>query len=235
MRKILFLLPCFFLLSFGQSVMSQETEAPTPTAAEEYFDKFVTENKLFQSQLTLKAERIFRLTYPECEEAVKLGRSKPSVLVAPVQRNALARSINPEIDLDGVPAFGQWIEHVNVQGCGQQALVNYLAVAYEMDLPVLLPIVNGQTLLDPIDQPFAEAAISDRLKKMPQPCDSQLFVLDTMPAGFRDKTGKMIVTENEGYGWFEEWAIRACGHVHNAVIVVLPDPRTRFRYIARLR
>lgn len=235
MRKYLFLLPCLFLLSFGTPALSQEAETKTPTANEEYFDKFVAENKVFQSQLTLKAERIFRLTYPECEDAVKLGRAKPTILVTPVQRNALARSINPDVNLDGVPAFGQWIERITVQACDKQALINYLAVAYELDLPVLLPLVNGQTLLDPIDQPFAEAAISERLKKMPQPCDSQLTVLNTMPVGFRDKTGEMVIQDNQGYGWFEQWQVRACGNVHDAVIVVLPDPRTRFRYIARLQ
>lgn len=199
------------------------------------FSEFIRGNKEFHSLLNLKAERVFRLTYPDCHDSVKLIRVEPSILVEPVIRPTVESADENETRLNGVPIFGQWIERVNVQGCGQTALINHLALAYQPDLPVLLPLVNGQTRLDPINQPFAEEAVAERLQKMDTPCDSRAFTMHSHITGYRDETGTKIVTDDKGYGWFEQWQVRACGEIHDAVIAILPDPDTRYRYIARLQ
>lgn len=234
MTKYLFFILFFFALIPNHLAYSQE-EAEEKDDAIVYFDKFIRENKLFHNQLNIKSERMFRLTYPECQESVKLARVEPNILTKPIQRTGMEEDVNPNINLDGVPIFGQWIERVNVQGCDKTALINHLALAYPVDLPVLLPLVNGQTQLDPIDQPFALDSIALRLKKMPKPCDGQLFVINSMLAGFRDNSGTAIVNEDMGHGWFEQWNVRACGDVHTAMVVILPDAKTRYRYLARLR
>ena len=108
-------------------------------------------------------------------------------------------------------------------------------MGYENESPIVLPLINGRTLLDPIDQPFAERAIAERLQKLEKPCESQAFVMDSNIVGYRSKDGQGIGETDMGYGWFENWTIRACETEYSANVVILPDPKTRYRYIARLK
>lgn len=225
----------------------------------EAFSSFLKNNQEFHGLLNLRSERVFRLTYPSCVDPVKIIRRQPTVLLEPIKRPE--RAPEPEDDgsqkkavlIDGntqvvqefeetddqkefpAPIYGQWIERVTVEGCNNRSLINHLVIGYKQNRPVLLPIINGQTKLDPIDQPFAEKAIVERLKKLEHPCDTAPFTIDSGIIGYRTEKGASIQKTDAGYGWFERWTIRACNANYQANIAILPDPQTRYKYIARLK
>jgi hypothetical protein len=223
-----------------------------------FFQNYIENDKEFEKLLILRSERVFRLTYPNCVESLRHFRAPQTILVEPVKREVAKIMIeddNPDKDETGnqadknteddeeipievehpAPLFGQWIERVHMKGCDEQILINHLTVAYSEEKPVILPLINGMTKLDPIDQPFAEKAIIARLQKLDKPCDSMPFIKNSQVIGYRTNDGNSIQKEDQGYGWFERWTIRACNTNYNANVLIMPDPKTRYRYIARLQ
>lgn len=251
MLKSVFITTAIILFVLSSPAIAQEDE---PHA---FFDDFVTQNTEYKNLIAHKAERIFRLTHPQCQDPVKTIRVHPHILLQPAER--VERPDGPkddsQKDVDAVqlrnvhaqsgnelkgttppaPAYGQWIERINITACGRSSLINQLIVAYTGETPMIYPLINGQTRLDPIDQPFAEAAIVERLKKLDKPCDVMPFTIDSNIIGYRTEDGRSIKKEDTGYGWFERWHIRACDTYYQANIAILPDPKTRYRYVARLQ
>ncbi|PCH99351.1 MAG: hypothetical protein COB76_05970 [Alphaproteobacteria bacterium] len=240
------------LLLFSSSV----TLAEEPIE-HEFFDKFIKENEEFEHSLNLKIERVFRLTHLNCVSSLKIERQKPSIISMPIERptfkdadpdtmrkkdtiieNRIVKkdtAINDDDKNAPSPAYGQWIEHNIVTGCGETTRVNSLVVAYSDLMPLIYPLLSGKTALDPIDQPFAEQSLMTRLKKLERPCEGTPFVSNTDLVGYRIKSGKAISQEDTGYGRFERWDITACDTKYSANIAILPDPKKRYRYIARLK
>lgn len=226
-----------------------------------FLETFLKDNKEYENVLEVKTQRIFNLTYPACHESLKISRLEPTILLAPTERPApriekedegrknegdetleIVGNMQVEKELTATdddikapaPIYGQWIERSLVHGCEKQVLINQMTVAYDSPTPRIAPLINGLTRLDPIDQPFAEQSIIDRLKKLERPCDVHPFTLDTRILGYRSKDGQSIEQDDQGYGWFEQWNVRACDTLYDANIVILPDPNTRYKYIARL-
>ena len=250
MKHFILTLLLVTLSTFAFASSEDDTEA---------FTLFLKDNKEFHSLLNLRSERVFRLTYPTCVDPVNITRLQPTILLEPIKRPERAPA--PEDDtteekavlIDGntqvaqefeetedqknapAPIYGQWIERVTIQSCDQKSLINHLVVAYTKNSPVILPLINGRTKLDAIDQPFAEKAIIERLKKLERPCDTLPFTVDSNIIGYRARDGKSLQKTDDGYGWFERWTIRACGANYQANIAILPDPQTRYKYIARLK
>lgn len=260
MKKIIYF-ALFIILSsaplLAQDQESKDKATEIETEEPEFFTNFVKNHKEYHNNIRFKAERIFRLTYENCENNLAYSYPIQQILIDPVERDVNNFNVK-QVDIDSgeefpdgfdeepkedtnnndappAPIYGQWIERLLVQGCDQTLPVNLLIIAYEGKNPVILPLINGKTQLDPIDQPFVEKAIAERLVKQERPCELAPFVINTDLVGYRSASGSGLIPKDEGYGWFEKWTVRACDRKFDANIAILPDPKTRYRYIARLK
>jgi len=210
------------------------------------FKEFVTANDQYSSTLNLAVKRVFNIAYPQCDDTPIITKrvqqpltpimtqGDKSVLDDKVERHA--KNEDEDIDTDPTtPIYGQWLERALVKACDKTSVINHLAVAYDETQPVILPLLNGKTRLDAIDQPLAEKAIMEQLNKSNTPCEAQPLIIDTDVIGYRTKDNKSVINTDMDNGWFEKWDIRACDTKYDANIAILPDPKLRFKYIVRLK
>lgn len=241
MRYILILLMIFTGMN---SLQAQDKDEAKES---DFFADFVNNHTEYQNTIRFKAEKVFNLTYKRCDSTLAYSKSNQTILIPAVEREIFIplqeetfeedteKETNIEEALPAAPMYGQWIEHIFVKGCEKTLPVNLLVVAYKGEKPIILPLINGKTKLDPIDQPFVENAISNRLKLQDKPCELAPFIINSNLIGYRSPKGNQLIEKDEGYGWFESWEIKACDQKFNANIAILPDPKKRYKYITRLK
>ena len=205
------------------------------------FDTFISTNTDYKNTLDLATKRVANITYPKCPSEARITKRAQTILtpikMPPKEEEPkdTAQEKNTQTPKNIFPLYGQWIERVLTQTCDTPTVINHLAVAYGEQQPILLPLLNGKTRLDVIEQPIAEIAIAERLKKQSKPCDSKAFIINTNAIGYRTKDNKGITKKDQGNGWFEQWTLRACETNYDANIAILPDPKSKHQYIVRLK
>lgn len=133
------------------------------------------------------------------------------------------------------PTYGQWQDRIEITACGQSYIFNFLAVAAPYGPPAIFPLVNGESMLDPIYQSQAEQKAAEAINEHDHNlCEGggQTLVSDTKFLGFiqEDRT---LGAEDAEKGWFEEWTIWYCRDVRTARIAVIQRKNLSFEIFAR--
>ena len=202
------------------------------------FRDYITQNKFYMSQIALKADRVFALTYPTCDKPIQTTRLTPIVIIPRVFEK-------PKYEVDEKkiyefstinPSHGQWVERALLNACGKVAQINLLVTAYDLNkIPEIYPLMNGQTKVEIIDQSKAEEIVKAEVKAGTK-CQNNSFVVDTKFMGFRDPESNSVLSKTDkNVGWVEQWTVNACDSDHIVNFAVLPDPRTRYRYVAKIK
>ncbi len=202
------------------------------------FDSYIKSNTLYIATVENKFKNIFSLAAPDCNNEVTIKRLKPQILVSPtfnlnndIQRD---KDDNSSTNNNNHPDYGQWIEKSVVSGCDTSIRLNVISIAYDSNsIPSVYPLMNGRTRIDPIHQIMAEKSAHDTLRNTTE-CSVKGMIHDTQFIGYRTENNTISETD-QNLGWFEQWTIKACNTNHAINMAVLPDPRTRYRFVAKVR
>ena len=200
------------------------------------FDRYIVKNTFYTAQLQLKAKRIFRATFPACQEKQAYVRLKPAIIVPPLFTVSEDIEALQNTEYNALhPSFGQWVEQSKIHACGKNAVINILVTAHDhAHVPIFFPLLNGTTDVDIKLQSHAEKitgkAIADNTD-----CRDQGVVLNTEIIGYLSQEGGRLTGKNEDAGWFEKWTIESCKKIHEVNLAILPDPRKQFRFVAELK
>ena len=199
---------------------------PSAMAAEnKAFNSYITKNDAYKTDLLSYQSLLTQKAFPTCTEQPALERRLVPIILA-----------EPKVR-ENNPSEGQWIERAVFKTCGNDIQINVLTIGFsDESLPTFFPSLNGQTKIDPIDQPHALNAINVEMgnRKISQ-CATDPIIKDTKFLGFRGPNGKSLVEDNQNTGWFEQWSIALCDKNVDVTLAVLPDPERRYRYIARIK
>ncbi len=223
----------FFIISIviGTTILTSNALAQGQSRL---FDQYIKDNKFYANQLEIKAKRIFDLTYPNCDQQASYIRLKPQVLVPYRFTLPDGQDMN-ELDFNAIhPSFGQWVERARINSCGQQATINTLIVAFDtLSMPVMYPMLNGQTKISIQYQSIAEDIVINEIQ-LKTNCSEKGIITDTNLIGYRSSENSGLTSEDDNAGWFEKWIIQSCKKTHNVNLAIIPDPRTQYQYIAEL-
>ena len=200
------------------------------------FTRYLTDNVQLNAALRGKLERLFQLTFKDCETLETIERLKPGIILKPSFHDPDNQNEGENVSdfTRSNPAYGQWIDRSIVKGCGRETQLNILAIGYEnAHVPELLPVINGQTKLEIIDQDNAESAILKKLSETAG-CYDPIFVLGSRFLGYRDADNTKISKSDQKAGWYERWVVEACNAYHEINLAILADGETRFRFIAQI-
>jgi hypothetical protein len=209
-----------------------DAQAQAQTVYDQAFTKFITEDIQYNTDLKIKAERLARLTLPQCnQDLIEIQRNNPEIKLQP---QFIKSQNSDDKDIVG-PSRGQWIEKIDVDFCDDQIKVNLLATAYDLNArPSLLPLLNGNTKIVLYDQMEAEEQVKQTLKNSTQ-CNAKAFITNTQFLGYRpEKTGEPLTQINNNRGWIEQWTVNACNQNFTVNLATLPDPETQYKYIAQI-
>lgn len=198
-----------------------------------FFEQYLIHNKAYTSAVNKKFNTIFTHTYPDCKKTPKIIRLKPEIISpAHFSQNNKEKELSELSKAN--PEYGQWVEKAKLNGCGKQTNINLLSVAhFPEQSPLLYPLLNGQTKIPPIYQARAEEIVFNTIQDSNN-CPTSSIVTNTHFLGYRSKENKSIAKDNQNLGWFERWSVEACDSETLVNLVVLPDPRTQYRYIAKI-
>lgn len=227
------------MLAFMGTLYSGEVQAQSANDSDKLFQNYITQNKFYMSQIALKADRVFKLTYPTCESEIKTTRLKPVVIIPRIFEQKISRDDDnlPKYKFVNIhPSRGQWIERAILNACGKVAQINLLVTAYDLNMvPEIYPLINGQTKVEIIDQSKAESAVKAEIKSVSK-CQSNSFIIGSNFMGYRDPEFKASLSRTDkNAGWVEQWIVNACDKDEIVNLAVLPDPRTRYRYVAKIK
>ena len=138
-------------------------------------------------------------------------------------------------DPPSTPARGQWKDSFKVIACNKTYIFNFFATASTQTLPLILPLVNGQTIIDPIYQLQAEETSEEELQKtFPEHCSQggHVMVEDTSFLGYI-QANNTIGKTNMRKGWFEQWDIWYCRETKRARVAILQDETGSFTIMAK--
>lgn len=202
------------------------------------FQNYITQNQFYVSQITLKSERVFQLTYPECASDIKVTRLKPTVLIPRIFDKEKTKQDAPsQYEYSNIhPSHGQWIERSILNACGKFAQINLLVTAYALDqIPDIYPLINGQTKIDIIAQSKAENIVRQEIKSATK-CQSSSFIVGTFFMGFRDPSSNATLSKTDkNAGWVEQWVVNACDKDTVINVAILPDPKSRYKFVAKIK
>lgn len=216
MKKLIIAL---HLASFSIPAIAVETPS--------LFKEYITKNSIYIEKLNQKAEDIFKYTFPLCEEKIKVSRLKPTILLS-------SKMVPTQDSLIDHPDHGQWIESSMISGCAQKIKFNILSTAYNSSSPPLLhPLINGRTKIEALNQSKAEQAIRETLRTS-RNCRSSKTITNTTFYGYRTPNPQKLSAENQNMGWLEKWDVDACGKTESVNLAILPDPRTKYKYVAKV-
>lgn len=234
--RFLFLI---FLGFIGLPALAQDMIEETPEAL---LTLYRTGNSDYQKMRSEEILRLYALLQPECTpEDILTKPLDPVITEAPQFLKKIPRDSDGNLQKDDVTVFpsgGQWIERSLVKGCQDDTppiRLNFVATAYDPEaLPVLYPIVNGETKIESELQTLTERAIQNLLSGAPVYCQSMPFVKNTVFIGYRsqDKTG--LAQDDQNRGWFERWDVTACRKDFTINLAVLPDRRARYRFVPKI-
>lgn len=136
-----------------------------------------------------------------------------------------------------IPAYGMWRDSFELSGCGKSYRFNFLAVASESLVPTIFPLVNGNSIIDPIYLRQAERKSFEEVGRYrAELCDKggRIFVTDTKFINYIQQ-GRRLGPENQGKGWFEDWTIWYCRRVENVRVAVIEQINTSFEIMVRFK
>jgi len=207
------------------------------------YNNYITKNKNYTAQLHLKNDRIYKLSFPDCDEDIEKKRYQPMMLINPqfiIPNKDEDTKLSNDDDDDSntannlAPNHGQWVERTLAMACGSSAQINILTTAYNYnETPTHYPMLNGQTKIDLIFQNIAEEKAKEAVKSQSN-CYSDVFIVDTKFLGYRQSANNKLTIENNFQGWLEQWKVRACNQIQTVNIAVLPDPNTKHRFLAKI-
>jgi hypothetical protein len=217
MKKII-IASVLFIITVSGSLYAE-----TPKALSNY----LLNNDAYNIRLKSKQDRLFGLTYVDCERIENTKRVTPKII---------SQVLFPrEVTKASHPSEGQWVDRVIIEGCGQETQFNFLATAYDIDkVPELYPLVNGQTKIDIIFQRNAVNAVMETLKDQ-KICNDKGFVIGSRLLGYRQVNGGGLAREDQNAGWFEQWVVDACHESHTINLAILPDTTTQYRFVAQVK
>lgn len=120
------------------------------------------------------------------------------------------------------PIIGQWKDSFIVQGCDREYQFNFIASALEYQEPYLLPLVNGNSRIDPIYQLSAETKAYKYIEAAePQICAAGglRMVYDTKFLGYIQEDNR-LAAKNVNKGWFEKWQVWVCHELKEVTVAV---------------
>lgn len=198
------------------------------------YKNYISTNKNYINALKNKQTNIFKYIYPDCNEEVIFKRLNPKILLQPY----FISKENIEIvddNLNSNPHIGQWIESTIATSCNESTRLNILTTAYnENEFPIFYPLINGKTKIKPLSQSLAEDVIYQNVTKI-RDCRTSKTVLDTLFLGYRSSDKNKLKPNNQNLGWFEQWTVNACNKIETVNLAILPDPKTKYRYIAKIQ
>ena len=216
------------ILSIAFLLIPSMSYAQTNDGNNTLFLTYISRNTDYTAELNRQAKKLFKLSAPSCEAPETTKRLKPTVIEDP----RLSYPKNPS-DINH-PSHGQWIERIQLAGCGLTIQHNFLTTAYNSNaLPVMSPLLNGQSRIQPIDQQRAEDAVKKSIRS--SGCSQSTFVLGAKFLGYKAKNQLAITDTNQNSGRFEEWIVDACNAHKTVNVAILPDSKIRVRFIARVK
>jgi len=204
------------------------------TAPSKEFKNYISANKNYTNTLTQKFSDVFKYIYPDCDQDIQFQRLNPRILLQPYFTPI--ESVEMKGDFSNLtPHIGQWIETTTVNSCGKSLRLNLLTTAYsENKPPILHPLINGKTKIEPLNQSLAENSVSKSLTEA-RNCRTSKTVINTSFLGYRSSDKNKLMPDNENLGWFERWTVNACNKIETVNLAILPDPRTKHRYVAKVK
>lgn len=238
----------YFSLVLLTFLFAAHTVAVTPVKAEgreqaqtasPLFLRYLTDNPDYNVYLRSKLDRLFKISFPQCDSVNSVQRLTPKILTPVSFRDNKSdqvekEPITPDQFYKMHPSNGQWIDRSLVTGCGQTTQLNMLATGYDIaSTPEIFPLLNGQTNIEIIDQRNAESAVSASLAEGVG-CYEPVFVLGSVFLGYKSADNPSLTKENQNAGWYERWVVRACNTARSINLAIVPDGKTRYKFIARL-
>jgi hypothetical protein len=213
------------------------------------FQNYLAQEESYIDRVNHEAKNVFNSSFPECDAEINLQRRKPITLTnikmkskaaaKDLKRRNLRRGENIEFDDDIIivhPEYGQWIERLWAEACDKRININLLVNGYDFEnYPVIYPMMNGTSKIAIINQDKAFEAVKASIRQVVKNCSGSVFVRDTFFLGYRDVETRQIMEEDSGNGWFEKWSIFTCNKNYEADIVILPDAKTEYKYLVRMR
>jgi len=209
-----YLLIVFSLLLFSAPISAQSIS--------DNFKTYIIKNDIYTQALDKKFKDMFEYAFPECNQNIEITRLNPKTLLPFIH-------LETQNVIETHPHHGQWIESAIGGACDQSSIFNLLVTAYNSEKePVLYPLINGKTQIDPLAQSNAEQSVYNALD-----CRTTKIVMNTKFLGYRSEDGKKLSVDDNNLGWFEQWIVDGCNSIQTVNLAILPDPKTKYRYVAK--
>lgn len=214
----------------GAPDQSEEAQQEEPLPPETLLLKYMAKNKAYEQAIQpLINQNILTISY-ECTEPQSAQRLDPYIFEAVTFP---AKTFEDESYKH--PTLGQWQDRIEIMACDKSYVFNFLSVAAPYGPPIIFPLVNGESMLDPIYQTQAERKAAEAIEQHDHAyCEAggQILVADTKFLGFiqEDRT---LGAEDAEKGWFEEWTVWYCRDLRKVRIAVLQRRNLSFEIIAR--
>lgn len=179
---------------------------------------YIAQNAAYDALVQDLVTRQLTTLRPECEKADRIVRQLPKIYEPVEFPKNMPRTQPPKH-----PIIGQWKEVIKLQACGKIHTFNFLASASKKSQPLILPLINGATNIDPIYQMQAirkvrktiEAYHSEHCKQ-----GGKRYIQSTRILGYL-QADRTIGKKDEGRGWFEKWNVWHCkGNVEATLALV---------------
>lgn len=191
---------------------------PKQFTAEEMLLMYVAQNGGYDTLIQDLVDRQMTLIRPKCEKPDRVVRQLPEPYYAIAFPADMKREGAPDH-----PISGQWKEVLKIQACGKVITMNFLVAAASMGMPMSLPLLNGDSLIDPIYQNNAEEKIATALNlKHPEHCEQggEMLVQDTRVLGYI-QSDRTLGKNDDDRGWFEEWDVWNCREFVKARVAMI--------------
>ncbi len=182
---------------------------------------YVSQNSTYDNLIQALVERQLTIIKPHCATADRIVRQLPEPYYAVAFPPNMRKEGAPEH-----PISGQWREVLKLKACNRVHTFNFLVSAASHGLPLPLPLLNGESIIDPIYQTMAENKVAEALKlKNPEQCaqGGTMLVQDTRLLGYI-QADRSLGKDNDDRGWFEEWDVWNCReHAKARVAMIMTD------------
>ena len=168
------------------------------------------------------------LSDPGTQQAMQRAASKATVMVnnpcpdatyAPAGK--LTVYLQPSFDAPGKIKTGAWAQGFDEKGCGAQHALKVFAFVKEDKAVVVVPLLSGTTLADPLVQKDAVYYALNMTNKLNPDCKKP-YVQDTT---FLQRDEAFIPAGMKTGPWSERWTVISCSKTMSVPMKFMPDPK----------
>jgi hypothetical protein len=215
----------------AQEVIPDEGNLLLTAPPEKVLRIYIAKNEEYNERIQEIIKENIKTISHSCRKVDNIRRIDPEIYGTPPVFPKKHLRVDPPMH----PIKGQWKDRFVISGCDREYIFNFLASALEYSPPYMLPLVNGNSRIDPIYQLTAEEKAYRYIEAIePQICTSGglKMVYDTAFIGYIQED-KSLSANNANRGWFEKWQVWVCHELKEVTVAVDQQANQVFNVLVR--